>query len=154
MISKTRPDGVVQILDRESYERDHPEAVIGQCGTCHRMWDDSKPTMWTPTPSGRCPFEYDHEYRRPEVTPVSPADELAARIPPHKAQLVLVKAIAAMGAHPEWDSGTGDRVMDQLAAVFDDLGCTTPELTGPGDVPNPYSMEEASSDWWKQVLES
>jgi len=28
------------------------------CGSCGRTWDDSQPTAWTPTPSGRCPFEY------------------------------------------------------------------------------------------------
>lgn len=30
------------------------------CGTCGRSWDDGKATGWTPTPSGRCPFEYFH----------------------------------------------------------------------------------------------
>lgn len=33
---------------------------IAQCGTCHRWWDDAKSTSMTPTPSGRCPFEYFH----------------------------------------------------------------------------------------------
>lgn len=28
------------------------------CGTCKRSWNDSKSTGFTPTPSGRCPFEY------------------------------------------------------------------------------------------------
>jgi hypothetical protein len=30
------------------------------CGTCGRSWDDAISTGWTPTPSGRCPFEYFH----------------------------------------------------------------------------------------------
>lgn len=30
------------------------------CGTCYRAWDDTTPTSVTPTPSGRCPFEYGH----------------------------------------------------------------------------------------------
>lgn len=30
------------------------------CGTCHRSWDDTISTSWTPAPSGRCPFEYFH----------------------------------------------------------------------------------------------
>jgi hypothetical protein len=30
------------------------------CGACGRSWDDSIATSWTPTPSGRCPFEYYH----------------------------------------------------------------------------------------------
>jgi len=32
-----------------------------QCIACGRWWDDSIITGITPTPSGRCPFEYDHE---------------------------------------------------------------------------------------------
>lgn len=32
-----------------------------QCGTCGRSWNDDKSTSVTPTPSGRCPFEYEHE---------------------------------------------------------------------------------------------
>ena len=30
------------------------------CGTCGRRWDDAKSTSLTPTPAGRCPFEYAH----------------------------------------------------------------------------------------------
>ena|SRR5690349_23615447 len=153
MIAKTHVNGVIQIFDREEYERLNPTSVIAQCGTCYRMWDDSISTAWTPAPAGRCPFEYEHE-PEPSLSTPSAADELAARIPAHKAQLVLIKTIAAMGAHPEWDSDTGNRVMDQLSEVFDDLGCTAPDLSGGGDVPNPYSFEEVSAEWWKRVLES
>lgn len=32
------------------------------CGHCERTWADDHVTGITPTPSGRCPFEYDHEY--------------------------------------------------------------------------------------------
>ncbi len=32
------------------------------CGQCGLSWDDDKPTSWTPTPSGRCPYEYHHVY--------------------------------------------------------------------------------------------
>jgi hypothetical protein len=50
---------------------DHPVRELGedelvgakdpaQCGTCGRWWDDGIVTGWTPTPSGRCPFEYWH----------------------------------------------------------------------------------------------
>lgn len=31
------------------------------CGGCGRSWDDSVSTALTPTPSARCPFEYEHE---------------------------------------------------------------------------------------------
>jgi hypothetical protein len=37
-----------------------PRATV--CGHCGRGWDDSVSTTWTPTPAGRCPFEYEHEY--------------------------------------------------------------------------------------------
>ncbi len=38
----------------------NPNAAV--CGHCGRGWDDSVITGLTPTPSARCPFEYDHEY--------------------------------------------------------------------------------------------
>lgn len=31
------------------------------CYTCGRSWDDGISTGITPTPSGRCPFEYYHD---------------------------------------------------------------------------------------------
>lgn len=37
-----------------------PRASV--CGHCGRAWDDSVSTSVTPTPSGRCPFEHEHEY--------------------------------------------------------------------------------------------
>lgn len=36
-----------------------PKATV--CGTCGRGWDDSVSTSVTPAPSGRCPFEYEHD---------------------------------------------------------------------------------------------
>jgi hypothetical protein len=41
--------------------RDLP-AGWAQCGTCGVAWNDDKVTSVTPVPSGRCPFEDDHEY--------------------------------------------------------------------------------------------
>lgn len=35
-------------------------ANAATCGTCGLSWDDSISTQYTPTPSGRCPFEYFH----------------------------------------------------------------------------------------------
>lgn len=32
------------------------------CETCGEQWNDAIITGITPTPSGRCPFEYEHEY--------------------------------------------------------------------------------------------
>jgi hypothetical protein len=31
------------------------------CLTCYRSWDDTVSTSMTPVPSGRCPFEYEHD---------------------------------------------------------------------------------------------
>lgn len=31
-----------------------------RCGHCHRAWDDTRASKWTPAPSARCPFEYWH----------------------------------------------------------------------------------------------
>jgi len=36
------------------------------CGTCGAAWDDTVCTSVTPTPSGRCPWEADHEDERDE----------------------------------------------------------------------------------------
>lgn len=40
-----------------------PESFM-RCNSCGRAWDDSKPTIWTPAPSARCPFEYWHRETR------------------------------------------------------------------------------------------
>lgn len=37
-----------------------PIEDIATCGHCGRSWDDAVITDITPTPAGRCPFEYDH----------------------------------------------------------------------------------------------
>lgn len=31
------------------------------CGNCGLSWNDALITSWTPTPAGRCPYEYIHE---------------------------------------------------------------------------------------------
>lgn len=52
--------GVVEVLDADSYKATHPDADLATCGHCGRTWDDAVGTSWTPAPSARCPFEYDH----------------------------------------------------------------------------------------------
>lgn len=44
--------GVVELAN------DDPAATV--CDYCHRGWDDTVATALTPTPAGRCPFEYEH----------------------------------------------------------------------------------------------
>lgn len=61
IISTTSPLGVVEVHDQDRYERTHPDAAVTTCGECGRSWDDAVVTGWTPAPSARCPFEYEHE---------------------------------------------------------------------------------------------
>lgn len=73
------------------------------CGECGLRWDDALSTSVTPSPSGRCPNEYDHDPRgnRPRVT--TWADGFGtwhARVSmtatgAHAAEAVAVAAIAA-----------------------------------------------------------
>jgi hypothetical protein len=65
-ISTTDDRGVVEVLDADAYLREHPDADIATCGACMRSWDDAVSTSWTPAPSGRCPFEYEHELPMPD----------------------------------------------------------------------------------------
>lgn len=44
-------------------------ATFARCGHCGRAWDDDKPTGLTPTPAGRCPFEYWHRYKQERPRP-------------------------------------------------------------------------------------
>lgn len=55
MCSKIPPDFPVKVLGTDEQAKDKMT-----CGVCGRSWDDAIPTSWTPTPSGRCPFEYYH----------------------------------------------------------------------------------------------
>lgn len=52
--------GVREVLDLREYSREFPDSDVATCGTCRRSWDDSHVSGITPTPSGRCPFEYEH----------------------------------------------------------------------------------------------
>ena len=45
-----------------------PYVTVATCGTCGLSWNDAAASSVTPTPAGRCPFEYDHEEEEPEVT--------------------------------------------------------------------------------------
>jgi hypothetical protein len=49
-----------------TYDDDGREVVVVMtCGSCGRSWNDAAVSAITPTPSGRCPFEYEHEGGRP-----------------------------------------------------------------------------------------
>ena len=45
-----------------------PYVTVATCGTCGLSWNDAAVSSLTPTPAGRCPFEYEHEEEEPEVT--------------------------------------------------------------------------------------
>lgn len=38
-----------------------PIVDLVTCGSCGRTWNDAAGSSWTPVPSGRCPFEYEHD---------------------------------------------------------------------------------------------
>ena len=67
--STTDARGVVEVFDAPAYRRAHPGADLVTCGGCNRTWDDAVVTSWTPAPSARCPFEYDHPHLSEIVTP-------------------------------------------------------------------------------------
>lgn len=54
-------DYEVQPLERGQKAKDK-----ATCGHCGLSWDDGEVTGITPTPSGRCPFEYFHLYPEDE----------------------------------------------------------------------------------------
>lgn len=46
---------------RPAYDDDGRERIeTATCGECGRSWNDARISSLTPTPSGRCPFEYAH----------------------------------------------------------------------------------------------
>lgn len=61
-------NGVVEVVDVDEYlssgfiawHNNSKQADVATCGACGRSWDDAVSTAITPTPSARCPFEYDH----------------------------------------------------------------------------------------------
>jgi hypothetical protein len=58
-----------QILDAATptYDDDGNHITdMTTCGHCGRTWNDANISSLTPTPSGRCPYEYDHEYDEDE----------------------------------------------------------------------------------------
>ena len=58
--SETHPNGVVELFADDEAELDGMPGVA-ICGHCGRAWVDSIITSVTPTPGGRCPFEYEHD---------------------------------------------------------------------------------------------
>jgi len=63
-----RPRYVVRLVPVLAYAEHKYDAETGAmladfatCGSCGRMWNDADVTGWTPAPSARCPFEYDHD---------------------------------------------------------------------------------------------
>lgn len=60
---RTAPNGARQIFDPKRYAQKTGRSLrdFCQCGHCGRVWDDSHVSGVTPTPAGRCPFEYSHK---------------------------------------------------------------------------------------------
>lgn len=105
------PSGVVEL--------DPADPLATVCGSCGRGWDDSVPTAWTPAPSGRCPFEYEHPEPLDDSTHAydalvnSAAERLAALDAADPSNAFYVQAfIVALSGEPRgvwrWDAGSGD----------------------------------------------
>jgi hypothetical protein len=45
----------------ERYIDGKPVFDWATCGACGLSWNDALITAWTPAPSARCPFEYEHK---------------------------------------------------------------------------------------------
>lgn len=58
---RKHPNGAVEVFNADLYRRLIQNADLLTCGTCGRTWDDAHPTAVTPVPSGRCPFESEHD---------------------------------------------------------------------------------------------
>ena len=70
------------------YDEDGVEIVqVATCGHCGHSWNDAATSHLTPAPSGRCPFEYEHEYED-EV----PVEDLYARVADRVEALALLMA--------------------------------------------------------------
>lgn len=55
------------IHDNGVVELDNLDDNATVCYTCGRAWDDTVSTHVTPTPAGRCPFEYEHPEPKPTI---------------------------------------------------------------------------------------
>lgn len=77
------------------------------CGTCGKTWDDALITSRTPAPSGRCPFEADHQ-----EPPADGMAELACRF-----TAVEIVALARIAG----ELGGAGRDLDDLSSVQLDL---------------------------------
>lgn len=62
VVHEDYPRGVLEVFDTRRYSA--AAADIVTCGACGRSWNDHHSSGWTPAPSGRCPFEYDHRSLR------------------------------------------------------------------------------------------
>ena len=55
------PEDVLRAQQHPVYNDDGTEIIrTATCGTCGRSWNDAAISSRTPTPSARCPFEFDH----------------------------------------------------------------------------------------------
>lgn len=70
-VPASHPVQPVEFMSPE-YHEIRARGALAQCGACSRMWDDGTPTSMTPTPSGRCPFEYYHADASPAEWSGSP----------------------------------------------------------------------------------
>ena len=81
-------------------------------------------------------------------------NELAARIPPHLAQMAVAQIYATIGMEDEWDSETIEHVLDCLGDIHPHMGFTDLDNNGPSEaIPNPYSQEPGVAEFWITIEE-
>lgn len=62
IIRQFTADEILNAAEPRLDDDGNPIIDIVTCGHCGRSWNDALSTQLTPTPGGRCPFEYEHEY--------------------------------------------------------------------------------------------
>ncbi|AZS12049.1 hypothetical protein SEA_ZETZY_79 [Mycobacterium phage Zetzy] len=65
--------------------------------------------------------------------------DIAALIPPDKAQLAVARVIAALGSQYDWNADTLDGVAEAVKSVV------------PEQVPSPFDQDDEAIEFWQEV---
>lgn len=121
-------DGEAQLDDEGNVKED-----IAKCGVCGFEWNDALISGITPTPSGRCPVEYEHAEREELATLTDLLDELRG-----------------CGGDEQWQGHwypvtliNSDYFEDYARQLADDIGAINAEATWPN---NHINWEAAAED--------
>jgi len=91
------------------YDDDGRELMnVATCGACGHSWNDAAVSAVTPTPAGRCPFEYDHELEDVEYADEEETGQLAVGVPGEQR---AIPGLAKEGKPAEWENMRGDGIL-------------------------------------------